>query len=803
MAQTLSGLEQGMKPYGSYEGGDIDSISMVNGNLTLHIPLISFPQRGGKLKASYSIVYNNPKLRAIKPCRTTGNRGCTAYQWFVNYGPDDSGDMPIEIVPDFKIDLDLDSFNTFREANGTTHSLLTTGATAGGTSTIYTARSVDASGYLLSYASSVTPAVSAVLTSRSGIQYDIEGNSETISDTNGNFMKSNDIGITWTDTLGRTLPQSSGATSDFSGCQGSNATTRAEYKTFPGISGGTTTFKVCYASFTISFNVCGSDTTLCSATSTNSTLPQSVVLPNGTAWTFEYDTYGSLSQIGLPTGGTISYGYATTSGTCVGEHHSYGDNGSIELAPYGRAITSRTVNANDGTGSHVWTYSMNTTTLSGPVTTTVYGPLGSYSVHAESVVATGASCSLYETELDQYDNTGTLLQKTATTYSGTVFSYSIANDSARALAMNVVPVSITHTDVLSNQVSKVTKQYDSGVALSGNSGTVLYGNLLSQNEYDIGTGSAGSLLRTTTNTYMAFSGPNASSYLAKNLLSLPYTTTVTDGSGNQVTRVQYNYDENSRVSSGLSSNYHLNSVSDNYLGNNTSVLRWLNSGSLTCPSGASAGSSSNVISKLVYFDTGTVYSAADPCGHATTTQYSSTYWGAYPTSIANALGQTTSNSYDFDSGLLSSATDPNGLTTSYGYDSLWRLAYVHRPDGGSDTIARQESSTPFITTLTSSINSSTSKWRANVFDGLGRVVQTQTGDPQGTVFVDTVHDANGRISTVSNPYRSGSDASSSMSSYKTTYGYDGIGRKVTETYPDSSVLTTAYCGSSTLVTDPA
>jgi hypothetical protein len=38
-AQDLAGLEQGIKPYGSYHGGDIDSISMVNGNLALNIPL--------------------------------------------------------------------------------------------------------------------------------------------------------------------------------------------------------------------------------------------------------------------------------------------------------------------------------------------------------------------------------------------------------------------------------------------------------------------------------------------------------------------------------------------------------------------------------------------------------------------------------------------------------------------------------------------------------------------------------------------------------------------------------------------
>ena len=34
VAQVEPNLEQGMKPYGSYHGGDIDVVSLSNGNLT-------------------------------------------------------------------------------------------------------------------------------------------------------------------------------------------------------------------------------------------------------------------------------------------------------------------------------------------------------------------------------------------------------------------------------------------------------------------------------------------------------------------------------------------------------------------------------------------------------------------------------------------------------------------------------------------------------------------------------------------------------------------------------------------------
>jgi hypothetical protein len=35
--------EQGIKPYGSYHGGDIDSVNVSNGHLELRIPLLGHP----------------------------------------------------------------------------------------------------------------------------------------------------------------------------------------------------------------------------------------------------------------------------------------------------------------------------------------------------------------------------------------------------------------------------------------------------------------------------------------------------------------------------------------------------------------------------------------------------------------------------------------------------------------------------------------------------------------------------------------------------------------------------------------
>jgi len=452
------------------------------------------------------------------------------------------------------------------------------------------------------------------------------------------------------------------------------------------------------------------------------------------------------------------------------------------------------VDAHDGTGPHTWNYSVSL----GQTTET--DPFGNDTVHINTQL--GGSCSIYETELDRYSGTGTnrtLLQKIQTNYQYDPSGGSLGFGN---IVTNILPTQITTTDVLSGKTSQVTKTYDLGISLQGGwGGLARYGEVLIQTEADFGSGSPGNTLRKTNTHYMALSGPNAGWYLGGNLLNLPYTVQVTDGNNTQLSLTQYNYDETSLSSSGLTSAYQFDPNSLQYRGNNTSVYRWLNSGAFTCPNGNSGGSNGYLISKKTYLDDGMVNTSADSCGNTTTYAYDLTYWGALPTTVTNALSQSTTNTYDFNTSLLASTTDPNKLPTSYSYDSMWRISEVDRPDGGKDVITHQETTTPFTATLSTDINSTLKKMETNVFDGLGRESQNQlTSDPQGTVFTDTTYDALGRVATVSNPYRTGTDATTTTGT--TTYGYDALSRKTSVTYPDSSFLKTAYCGPSTLVTDP-
>ena len=252
---------------------------------------------------------------------------------------------------------------------------------------------------------------------------------------------------------------------------------------------------------------------------------------------------------------------------------------------------------------------------------------------------------------------------------------------------------------------------------------------------------------------------------------------VTDGGGVQRAYITYGYDETPSPS-GVH-------------GNQTSVHKWLNTtgGYLTNTS--------------VYNANGTVASTTDPKLYTTSYGYSSGYAGSGPTSVTNPLNQTTSYTYDFNTGLQTSTTDPNSQTTSFTYNNLWQLASIAHPDGGLDSIAYQEASTPFTFTVTKAITTTPSALnfvKTTILDGLGRVSQTQlTSDPTGTDYVVTTYDGDGRKACVTNPYRSTSDRTYGS----TCYSYDGLNRTLLVTKPDGSKITTTYSGNSTTVTDEA
>lgn len=300
-------LEEGMKPYGSFHGGDIDQVSLSSGKLVLNIPLVSYPQRGGKIKLGFAIRWQNitPRLTEVcyinPPCVEKAFRDSSIYvtgqlDFMDNLGWTAAVAAPIG---------NLNVANIFAPDNSFHQSLYVNP----------TYKAIDATG--LAFNSS-----SSTLLASDGLQYQYNGGALIdVEDPNGNFVTStrNSSGqiTSWTDTLGRSIPTPLSATStaDYTHCTGANPITSATAWTVPGPNGGTETFLFCYANYSYYWTYdTGEGTAVFQGTLS---MLQSVVLPNLTTWTFQYDpVYAALSQITLPTGGTISYTWSLQTAVC-------------------------------------------------------------------------------------------------------------------------------------------------------------------------------------------------------------------------------------------------------------------------------------------------------------------------------------------------------------------------------------------------------------------------------------------------------------------------------------------------------
>jgi RHS repeat-associated protein len=789
LAQSPPDIAQGLTPYGSYMGGKLDSVNLNNGNVTLHIPLVSYPQRGGKLDLSFFIRYNNKGWHIYRSTPTA-----QGYWEF-------SGGVP-QVVSNVDTHVNttvltgtLYGSNNEQKYYFNYSTILTPD---GGSHEIVGTETIDATGMSMNGTTAID---------RNGIQYNLLASTAyngtgTVTDPNGNEITIGTSG--WTDTLGRLIPGTipSGGTYGPSnsghimpGVPGSttncpSGSVAAMTWNLPGFNGTTPVMTFCFANYAVqtAFNF----DSVVEASGTE-TLLNAIILPNLTMWQFNYDSYLDLTSIILPTGGSISYTWTTVS-----------FQGSLES----RALASRTVNANDGTGNHTWNYQWLTDGGVFTGTSIMTDPGGNDTV----------TQGYFFPSVTQYyqgsHTSGTLLKTVTNVYSSEGDPLWMYTQNLTA-NFNVFLLSST-TAWANGQTTETTYTPDSGFGyllpndVQGGyvTGTGLYGLTTQTNSYDYGSGSPGPLLRQTNNTYMAFSGPNASSYLAKNMLTLPYTVQVLNGSGTQAALTQYNYDETSLATSGMTSSYQWNPSppAGTYRGNNTSVYRWLNSGTLTCPNGKSAGSNSYVISKKIFYDAGMLNTSSDPCGDTTTYAYSPINWYAFPATITNALGQKTTNTYDYNTGLLGTTTDPNSLTTTFSYDNMWRLSQVKHPDGGVDTITHQETTYPFTATLTSSITSSLNKVETNVFDGLGRLSQHQlTTDPDGASYTVTTYDGMGRAYQVYNATRCNpptSNCGESTWGYTTSL-YDALGRSLQITEQDGSIASVSYAGNCSTATDEA
>jgi YD repeat-containing protein len=657
-------------------------------------------------------------------------------------------------------------------------------------------RTNDGSGYMQSstLASTVIP-----LKDSSGNTYAQTNGTYSIIDPNGNAIQRQNI--YWSgnivDSVGRTIPDinSLTMTSSTTGCPTLNIPNEpligSAKWSVPSLNGLSETYLFCYTQVSISTNFSGPS--YISPTGNGGQLEasgtvndiQSVVLPDGTYWSFVYDTtsstqpyaYGDLLAITYPTGGSISYQYTNV-------------NSYIPAGGLTRGVTSRTIsdmNGNVGT----WTYSPG-------AVATVTDPANNDTVftydqsNSEGSVPVEVDRKYYQGKA----STNVVLKDVATQYIW------IQDPGSKATATtNYLPHIVTTTTPAGSMTSTVG--YD---VQSQNEYYLCWDDLLNGQLSDCSSSNLeaimfqmptsttvknydGTLLKSTSTKRQAnptgsTTQPLTNPYYQANLLGLVSNTTSSDSASSY--EKSYGYDEATLGPSCYCGNQ--TSHSDVDVTSTVSPNRWTilynASGMPTTMTDANTNA-------------GTGY----PGGAASYTYDSLGLFVSninYPTT--GGVSHSTSQVQDDTTGLIESSTDQNKQSTKYFYYSAGqayanRIQLVEFADGGSINFGYSNEPGASSVTATSVTNtaSDTTSIQTTIVDGVGRVIHKKRNDSYcsiGAITVDTVYDSMGRISAKSGPYCLNSDPTYNLTSYQ----YDALGRVILESHTDGTSRQWCYDG---------
>jgi RHS repeat-associated protein len=477
---------------------------------------------------------------------------------------------------------------------------------------------------------------------------------------------------------------------------------------------------------------------------------QSISFPDGSSYQFQYDSYGQITGMSLPTGSQVTYGYTNTT------------------APnqINRWLTSRTLDGN------TWTFTPSFVSCTAPctplqvtVTTPPYndGATTASDNHVYSFffASPNGGGGAWPTQIQYFRGAAS-----GTPVLTLTKEYNNGQNNSCQLPMGnaLTPVLIRETLTWPSGSGTLSKKAEYCYDTNGV-------NLITKKmwDYQPNGGFAAAPDREIDNVYKT-----DPAYIDANILLLLNSSTQKNSGGTQVAQTTYGYNESSLQPSGVTTHH----VTPATRANLTSVSRWLNT------------TGGSVISTTTYYDTGEIYQSKDPLLNATTYTYDST--GAYPSQICNAKNQCSYFAYDFNTGLLTTFTDPNGSalgdsahTATYSYDSMLRRLCATFPDGGQTCAGYPD---PNHVTKQAKITSGLTDSSETVFDDLGRVSETQHTLPNGVSKVDTTYDAVGAVATVTNPYFTASDP---------TYGviqsfHDALGRTVETIKQDGSISSVSY-----------
>lgn len=786
-----------------YHGTDLEQVDMTNGNLHVSIPLLHLPGRG--IDTDIVLSYNSKIWQTLftpsgEPNGspffgvlmdqdtnslgfTTGAPASPGWSLGVPRMGSTRADNTECTLTDQNGNCENEIFHaTFLTSEGNRISLVNYPSSNGSRPPQAVMGSIDGSFALLSGNSLVykdgTIASFTTGTTRT----------QSLTDTNGNVIQCSFSGSSsltgCVDTVGRDI-----------GFTNNGPAGLPDTMTYLDSSGASQKITFQYQTFNLNYPFRDSGKSFCidSGTKSLGQIPMltSLTLANGLRYAFQYfinsdgSTTGEISKITLPGGGYIRF------------VHGFGPVDSdpqflvcnlFQAIAQNRMVVNRFVSP-DGTSASEqrWKYNATLTQGINPLIMTVTDPLGNSQVYTSNLGTPLPS------QIDYKDVSGTVLKSVRGVIQCNVGidPYFYGPGPCRYQSLTTV---LPDT----NQQSQITFSYTA------------FNDISTKDETDWGQGAPGQLLRETRATFL---DQTDSRYLSAHMFGLPVSigicspltssessagVTGGDCPGNSSLKkraeTDNTYDESSFLTpypGALPAGTHV-AAPNPVRGNLSTTSRWVNS------------TNSSIVTHINWYDTGKPFQEIDALENATTHTYDPGA-GAYPTQSCDPLSHCLNAAYDVNTGLETSFTDENGQITKYFYDLMFRISQVNWPAQVVNGSAIIGQTTFTYTDTPGSISvqrmqqqdGNTAITDFQYFDGLGRLVGTQLNDPSGNILVNTTFDAAGRVSTVTNPYRSTND---------TTYGvtgtkYDGLGRVIEIDRPDGSTAITTFVGNARQVQD--
>jgi len=764
----------GLPPFGSFSGGTFDTVN--NGNLNVHfqIPIVNKAGRGTPF--AYTLTYDSsvwyPTGGVWMPVYNWGWKAATAVALTgsVSYGSSPQSCLGTN----FTVYAGWGYYDPYGVAHyfpGTLAYPIPPQGCGTWQDALNNVPASDGSGFSMSFSvAGGNPSVTSLLSPNGttitvpvGPYGQTASGPGSLTDRNGNIITAGSGSTpTFTDTLGDTALTVSGSGTPAS----PTLLSFANPDPTGDPNGGTSSYKVNYTAMTVQTAFGCSGITEYGATVQN--LISSITLPDGSAYSFTYETTpghspnvtGRLASVTLPTGfaessGTISYAYSGGSNgiTC-------GD---------GTAATLKRTTPDSATP---WIYAHSESGCASGSTwcTTITDPSTSANQTVMSftpAAPTGGQTNGYEEQRMVYQGStsGTLLQTVDTCYNGA------APPCQTAVITSFPPTQVTTRTTPGGytlQAYKTTK-YNS-YALP----TYVY-------EYDYGNGAQGNLLRETVIAY--------DTALTNNIVNMPSSITVETGAGVTVAQTNYSYDQTAVVAT-TGTPQHANPSGSR---GNATTVQYLTAGT------------TYLTQTYKYFDTGNVNVFTDVNGGLTTYAYGAC-GNSFPTGVTEAVsGLTQSYTWNCTGGVQTSTTDENGQLWSVGYldDYYWRPSSTTDPASYTTNLSYSTGPSASESTLNFNGTTSTVDTRTTV-DGLGRTYWTQRQQKQATNSYDTVqntYDPLGRPYKVTMPFSNAAMTSTTAPNTTAPYtqtSYDALSRPVTVT--DGGGGTTTYNYTQTPVT---